>query len=106
MAFKRVSIDEAKALIDTGEVTIGDVRAVDAYHAGHIANAIHVQAETMDHFLSQAHEDKPLILYCYHGNSSQGAANYFCELGYTQVYSMDGGYEAWRLKYQVASAIQ
>ena len=99
MAYKRISIDEAKSLIDAGAATVGDVRAVDAYHAGHIANAIHVHQETMDVFLSQAHKDKPLIFYCYHGNSSQGAANYFAELGYNEVYSVDGGYEAWRLKY-------
>ncbi len=53
----------------------------------------------MERFLSTADKDKPLIVYCYHGNSSQGAANYFFDQGYKEVYSMDGGYEAWRLKY-------
>ena len=99
MSYKRISIDEAKVMIDEGDVTIGDVRDVDAYRAGSIENAIHVQHETMDEFLSVAAKDKPLILYCYHGNSSQGAANYFVERGYKEVYSVDGGYEAWRLKY-------
>jgi thiosulfate sulfurtransferase len=99
MSYKRISIDEAKVLIDDGEVTIGDVRDAGAYLAGSIANAIHVQHETMDEFLAIADKGKPLILYCYHGNSSQGAANYFFEQGYKEVYSIDGGYEAWRLKY-------
>jgi thiosulfate sulfurtransferase len=99
MSYKRISIDEAKALMESGVATIGDVRDADAYRAGSIANAIHVQHETMDEFLAIAAKDKPLILYCYHGNSSQGAANYFSELGFVEVYSIDGGYEAWRLKY-------
>jgi len=99
MSYKRITIDEAKVLIDEGDVTIGDVRDAGAYSAGSIDNAIHVQHETMDEFLSIADKSKPLILYCYHGNSSQGAANYFFEQGYKEVYSIDGGYEAWRLKY-------
>ncbi|MDE0931482.1 MAG: rhodanese-like domain-containing protein, partial [Halioglobus sp.] len=46
-----------------------------------------------------ADRDQPLLIYCYHGNSSQGAADYFFNQGFEDVYSMDGGYEAWRLKY-------
>ena len=99
MSYKRISVDEAKALMEAGDVTLGDVRDAEAYLAGSIANAIHLQHETMDDFLAGAAKDKPLILYCYHGNSSQGAANYFAELGFEEVYSVDGGYEAWRLKY-------
>ena len=38
---------------------------------------------------------RPLIAYCYHGNMSQGAADYFNRNGFTTTYSMDGGYEAW-----------
>jgi thiosulfate sulfurtransferase len=99
MPYKRISIDEAKALIDAGGVTIGDVRDADNFAAARIENAIHVAHETMDEFLAVADKDTPLLLYCYHGNSSQGAANYFFELGYKEIYSMDGGFEAWRQKY-------
>lgn len=99
MSYRRISIDEAKALIDQGGVTLADVRDADAYRASRIENAIHVQHETMDEFLAVAEKSKPLIIYCYHGNSSQGAANYFDGLGFEEVYSVDGGYEAWRSKY-------
>lgn len=99
MSFKRISIDEARTLIDKGGVTIGDVRDPDAYRSAHIEGAIHVQHETLDEFLQLAPKDKPLILYCYHGNSSQGAANFFDEQGFAEIYSVDGGFEAWRSKY-------
>lgn len=99
MSYRRISIDEAKALIDGGGVTIGDVRDPDSFSAAHIENAVHLAHETMDEFLAIADKDKPLLLYCFHGNSSQGAANYFSELGFKEIYSMDGGYEAWRLNY-------
>jgi thiosulfate sulfurtransferase len=99
MPFKRISIDEAKVLIDLGGATIADVRDSGSHLAGNIENSFNIQQENMDEFLSTAEKDKPLIIYCYHGNTSQGAADYFSEQGYTEVYSVDGGYEAWRLKY-------
>ena len=99
MTFKCISIDEAKALIDKGGITIADVRDADTYLVSNIENAINIQQESMDAFLAAADRDQPLLVYCYHGNSSQGAADYFFNQGFEDVYSMDGGYEAWRLKY-------
>lgn len=99
MPYKCISIDEAKTLIEAGDAIVADVRAADAFSAGSIASAIHIQQETMDDFLARAAKDKPLVIYCYHGNSSKGAASFFSEQGFAEVYSVDGGYEAWRQKY-------
>jgi thiosulfate sulfurtransferase len=99
MPYKCISIDDAKALIDQGGATIADVRDQGAYRASSIQYAINIQQDNVDEFLATADKDKPLIVYCYHGNSSKGAADYFSSQGYKEVYSMDGGYEAWRLKY-------
>lgn len=99
MSYKCISIDEAKVLIDQGGATIADVRDAAAYFGSSIENAIHIEQDTVEEFLSTTDKDRPLIVYCYHGNSSKGAADYFFSQGYKEVYSMDGGYEAWRLKY-------
>ena len=99
MTFKCISIDEAKALIDKGDIIIADVRNTDAYLASNIENAIHIQQDSIEEFLAASDKDKPLLVYCYHGHSSKSAADYFFNQGYEEVYSMDGGYEAWRLKY-------
>jgi thiosulfate sulfurtransferase len=40
------------------------------------------------------------VVYCYHGNSSLGAAGYFLENGFKNVASMMGGFEAWRQVYE------
>jgi thiosulfate sulfurtransferase len=99
MPYKCISIDEAKVLLDKGGVTIADVRDAGAYSAGSIEKAVNVQQATIQEFMSSAGKETPLIIYCYHGHSSQGAADYFFDQGYEEVYSIDGGYEAWRLKY-------
>ncbi|HEX2083883.1 MAG TPA: Grx4 family monothiol glutaredoxin [Xanthomonadaceae bacterium] len=37
----------------------------------------------------------PLAFLCHHGNRSQQAAEHFRELGYREVYNIEGGIEAW-----------
>ncbi|CRR54182.1 Thiosulfate sulfurtransferase GlpE [Pseudomonas aeruginosa] len=39
------------------------------------------------------------MVVCYHGNSSQSAAAYFIQQGFSDVYSLDGGFELWRSVY-------
>ena len=99
MPYKRISIDEAKAFIDAGDVTIADVRDPGSHQSANIANSINIKQDTIDAFLATAERDKPLIVYCYHGHSSQGAADYFSEQGFVEVYSLDGGFEAWRTRF-------
>ncbi|MFT4518092.1 MAG: thiosulfate sulfurtransferase [Halioglobus sp.] len=99
MSFKRISIEEAKELIDKGDVTLVDVRDAGAYQAAHVDNAINVSDANVEEFVSTVSRDIPLIVFCYHGNMSQGAADHFATKGIPDVYSVDGGFEAWRLKY-------
>ena len=80
------------------DVTIIDIRDYNSYLGGHISDSIHVTGDKAEAFMATADRNKPLIIYCYHGNSSQDAARYFSEKGFSTVYSMDGGFEAWRVK--------
>lgn len=45
--------------------------------------------------MEQAEFDQPVLVMCYHGISSQGAAQYLVNQGFEEVYSVDGGFEAW-----------
>ena len=54
----------------------------------------------IDHLVIAAADlDAPLVVVCYHGNSSQSAAAYFIQQGFSDVYSLDGGFELWRSVY-------
>jgi thiosulfate sulfurtransferase len=97
MAYQCISIDEAKVIIESTEVTIIDMRDSQSFLVSNIQTSINVLGENIDEFLSAADKDKPLIVYCYHGNSSKGAADYFFSQGHKEVYSLNGGFEAWRL---------
>ena len=66
---------------------------------GYILGVLHLDNINLQDFLRDGDPDSPLIVYCYHGNSSQPAAAMLFEKGYEEVYSMDGGFEHWRVQY-------
>ena len=94
--FKQINPEEAQKLIQSKPVTIVDIRDPAAYEAAHIEGAVPVGDQNIDEFLAKASKDKPLICYCYHGFSSQNAAQFFSENGFADVYSIDGGFEEWK----------
>ncbi len=99
MSYKCISTEEARDLIDANDVTLLDIRDVGSFTANNIENSIHVSDQNVGQIVASANKDKPLIVYCYHGNSSKGAADYFFREGFKQAYSLDGGFEDWRLKF-------
>ncbi|WP_372865526.1 thiosulfate sulfurtransferase GlpE [Spongiibacter sp.] len=99
MSFKRISIDEAEQLISQRAAQLADIRDEQSFQLGHIAGASHLDNHNLQQFIEAADPDQPLVIYCYHGNSSQSAAQFFVEKDFTEVYSMDGGFEAWRQRY-------
>ena len=92
--YKRISTDKAPELM-TDQATVIDVRDRQSYSMGHIENAVHVSDENIQQFIDGTNKSKPLIIYCYRGNSSQDAAEYLSKKGFMDVYSMDGGFEEW-----------
>ena len=95
--FKRISPAEAKALLEQGNASVADIRDPMSFNMGRIRNAVRVDNSNLQTFMETAAKDKPLIVCCYHGNSSQGAAQFFAEQGYSEAYSLDGGFEMWKM---------
>ncbi len=93
--FKHISVaDTAKHLAD-GTAKICDIRDDASYRSGHIADSFQLNNQSMAQLLEEVDFDHPVIVVCYHGHSSQGAAQYLAQQGFEEVYSMDGGFEQW-----------
>ena len=95
MAFKHISITETQALLNKDDVVIADIRDPNSYQAGHIPRSEHLSNANIGEFMMNKEFDQPIIIVCYHGVSSQGAASYLAEQGFEDVYSMDGGFTQW-----------
>jgi len=61
-----------------------------------LGGARNVTESNLPQLLEGLSKSAPLVIYCYHGNSSQMVARFFAAQGFSEVYSVDGGYEAWR----------
>lgn len=99
--FSHISVQDAAAF--NGDVAIVDIRDPQSYANGHIPNAMHLNNDNFADFLAQTPKEKPVIVVCYHGVSSQQAAQVIAQQGFSSVYSMDGGFEAWRLTQPIES---
>jgi len=98
MTYKCISNEEAKTLIQAGDSTIFDIRDAESFSQANIENSINVSNANIEQIITNLDKSMPLITYCYHGNSSKGAAEYFYNRGFKKSYSVDGGFEDWKLK--------
>lgn len=94
--FSRISVEQALSIIEQEDPVIVDVRDPQAFDAGHLEGAVHLNNDTVSQFLDETNREQAIIVYCYHGNSSISAGQFLVEQGFGRVMSMDGGYEAWR----------
>ena len=78
--------------------TIVDVRERDEYEQGYVPGALHLSKGFIETRIEDAvpSRDTPLTLYCAGGVRSLLAARALRELGYTDVQSMSGGFNAWK----------
>jgi rhodanese-related sulfurtransferase len=89
-----IGVQEAKALLDSGEAVLVDVREPHEWEAGRIPGARHLQLE---HLASQADtipRDRRVIFQCRLGTRSAMATQAFRSEGYDAL-SMAGGIQAW-----------
>ena len=97
---QQIPIDEAKKKLDQKACIFVDIRDPASYRTAHIPGALHLQDSNVQEFIETTDKETPVIVYCYHGNSSLGATAYFVENGFKDVASMSGGFEAWRQVYE------
>jgi thiosulfate sulfurtransferase len=90
-------------MLDERSSLFVDIRDPRSYLQGHIPGAIHLNDGNVQGFLQNTAKNQPVIVYCYHGNSSLGATAFLIENGFTNVASMSGGFEAWRSVYETSS---
>ena len=95
-AFAALSSMQAVRLMNQGALVL-DLRAKESYDAGHIGDARNVPASDLE---SQAESlkkwrDKNVITYCDSGATGASGARTLMKLGFTKVFNLHGGLNAW-----------
>jgi monothiol glutaredoxin len=93
-AVRSLSPVEAAGKLAAGAITLVDVRPAEERAFA----AIKAPFSTLDQGIAaveQLPKDTPLAFLCHHGQRSAQAAEHFRQLGFTEVYNVDGGIDAW-----------
>ncbi|KAB0285095.1 thiosulfate sulfurtransferase GlpE [Vibrio fortis] len=93
--FKHIDVQGAQTLIEQSDARLVDIRDPQSFAVAHPESAYHLTNDTMVAFMDEVEFEQPILVMCYHGISSQGAAQYLVNQGFEDVYSVDGGFEAW-----------
>ncbi len=88
LAFMIAATEQARAY------RLFDVRDATSYARGHLAHAEPLAERDLGHWIGRLPRAQPLLIYCHHGHASQVFAKTFADFGHTEVYSIDGGFEA------------
>ncbi|HBQ6297902.1 TPA: thiosulfate sulfurtransferase GlpE [Klebsiella pneumoniae] len=83
--FECINVEEAHQKLHQQTAVLVDIRDPQSYAMGHTPGA----------FMRDNDFDTAVMVMCYHGNSSKGAAQYLLQQGFDKVYSVDGGFDAW-----------
>ena len=94
---REVSVDETRERMNSG-ATLIDVREDNEWDTDHAEGARHMGRGVIERDIVHDIPNKlaELILYCGGGFRSALAADMLQKMGYTNVFSMDGGWKAWK----------
>lgn len=97
-SFSRINPEQAATLCQQGAQLV-DIRDPQSFALGHMPGASRLDNSNLADWVAAADKSLPVVVCCYHGNSSQPAADYLAGLGFARVYSLDGGFELWQHSY-------
>lgn len=95
---REVNVDETRRKLGSGKAKLIDVREDNEWETGHARGAEHMGKGVIERDIEQRVPDKnaELILYCGGGFRSALATDNLQKMGYTNVWSMAGGWRAWQ----------
>ena len=98
---REVTVDQVKDMLDRGtRFELIDTREESEFARGHLPHARPLSKGIIERDIETAIPDRgaPIVLYCGGGFRSALAADNLQKMGYTRVFSMDGGVRDWRQK--------
>ena len=96
--YMNITAEQAKQMMDSGDVIVLDVREQSEFDAGHIKDAVLLPVGTINEKSAAAvipSKDSTVLVYCRSGNRSKTASEKLVKLGYKNIYEI-GGINSWK----------
>jgi len=104
-SFQRIDATAARKLLIRSDIAVLDTRDATSFQNAHIGRARRFTDRDLFAILTKTPKNTAILIYCYHGRTSQTYAQTFADFGFREVYSLDGGYEGWRQAETALSAL-
>jgi len=92
MSYYDIHVEQLQELIHSKQPVILDMRDDAAFGSGHLSGATRADEAQIRELMRQKCE--PVLVYCYHGHSSRDLATLLCRMGLSEVYNLEGGWQA------------
>ena len=94
---REIDVAAANAAIASGGVALVDVREPDEYRQGHVEGAVNIPRGVAEMGIPQVIPDPKtrIVCYCAGGNRSALVADSLMQMGYENIESLIGGFQAW-----------
>jgi monothiol glutaredoxin len=90
-----MDVEELKRRLDSGDPTqLFDVRTPEERASASIPGSILLTEQEAER-IARLPKDTALVFHCHHGGRSQSAAERFAAMGFSEVYNVEGGIDAW-----------
>ncbi len=93
-AGKNITASQASQLRQAGAFLL-DVRTVEEWQTGHIPGATLIPLDQLEARAGELPGNLPILIYCRSGNRSGQALTILEELGFSDLYTLEGGINKW-----------
>lgn len=93
--FTRISVHEAKEMIDISEPQVIDTREPFEHAEGHVPGSLNIPHMATLPRAAELATDRPILFICKSGNRSAVAAEFAATMGLTDLYNVEGGHDEW-----------
>lgn len=97
-----IDVTELKRRLESGALQLVDVRTAEELALAALPGALHLPMHELPARLRELNPQAPIAVLCHHGVRSERAARFLEQNGFSEVFSVAGGIDAWSTQVDAA----
>jgi rhodanese-related sulfurtransferase len=95
MSYRDIAPADVQSLRTEDNLLIFDTRDAASFARGHMDDAQPITDAALQQLFKSRRRERPVLVYCYRGNSSRDICQLIAGFGFNRVYNLEGGWQAW-----------